>query len=215
MSQDFVYAVPTLLFSSNQKTIHFVRHAEGFHNVAGRNDPSAYLLEEFLDAKITPKGEEQCRNLHLHSKERLKNVDMVVVSPMNRTIQTGMHSFPQLMDKVPWVALEYVRERIGLHQCDRRHPISVHRENYPFVDFSAVESDEDQLHHKYDCREPTADMVKRGEEFLQWLVSRPEKDIVVITHSVFLTNLFSFVLPVEMNESRYFDNCEIRTFYLY
>lgn len=113
------------------------------------------------------------------------------------------------------MALECVRERIGLHQCDRRHPISIHRESYPFVDFSAIESDEDHLHGKYDCREPTADMVKRGEEFLNWLSSRSEKNVVVITHNVFLANLFSFVLPVDMNESKYFDNCEIRTFYLY
>lgn len=99
----FVYAAPTQSFSMNNKTVHFVRHAEGFHNVAGRNDPSAYLLEEFLDAKITPLGEEQCRKLHLFSKDRLKDVDLVVVSPMNRTIQTGMHSFPQLIDNVPWL----------------------------------------------------------------------------------------------------------------
>lgn len=48
-------------------------------------------------------------------------VDVVLVSPLLRTLQTATRIFGT---KVPMVAVEAVREAYGLHPCDRRSPVS-------------------------------------------------------------------------------------------
>ncbi|EPS62983.1 hypothetical protein M569_11804, partial [Genlisea aurea] len=42
------------------KTVHLVvRHAQGFHNVAGNKDVRAYFSPEYFDAQLTPLGWQQ------------------------------------------------------------------------------------------------------------------------------------------------------------
>lgn len=198
------------------KIIHFVRHAEGEHNVAGREDPlKGYLRPELEDAILTKQGIDQCRLLHKKTQDQLQSVELLVVSPMNRTIQTAMHSFPQLVNTLPWIAVENVREQTGLHPCDKRKPISVHRTNYSHVNFDHIASNEDPIYHKYILREPDNDVAARGREFINWLKERPEKEIIVVTHSAYLRHLFNKVLEIESEADReHYQNCEMRTYIL-
>ena len=198
------------------KIVHFVRHAEGEHNVAGREDPlKGYLRPELEDAVLTKHGINQCKNLHKSTVDKLQSVELLVVSPMNRTIQTAMHSFPQFVDALPWVAIENVREQTGLHPCDKRKPISVHKANYGHVNFDLIASNEDPIYSKYILREPDTDVAARGREFIEWLKQRPEKEIIVVTHSAYLRHLFNRVLDIESDADReHFENCEMRTYIL-
>lgn len=193
----------------NHKIVHLVRHAEGYHNIAGREDPREYLREDLVDAELSELGFQQCKDLHKEIKHRLKNVELLVVSPMNRTIQTAFHSFHHLEGQIPWIAVEDIREVTGLHPCDRRLNISQHSQRYPFVDFGLIESDEDQLFPRYTGREPIEDVEKRAHQFLDWLKSRPEKEIIVVTHSAFLRYLFRNALEMDHVE---FQNAEMRSF---
>ena len=152
---------------SQRKTIHFVRHAEGYHNVAGRKDPiMGYLSEDLEDATLTAEGLEQCKRLHVGSEQKVARSQLIVVSPLNRTMQTATHCFPQLIDKVPWVAVECLRERTGLHPCDRRKSITEHKDTFTHIDFSAIVEDEDPLFWKYRLREPTSDVTARARQFM-------------------------------------------------
>lgn len=193
----------------NHKIVHLVRHAEGYHNIAGREDPRGYLREDLVDAELSELGYQQCKELHQQSKGRFKNVELLVVSPMNRTIQTAYHSFHHLEGKIPWITVEEIREVTGLHPCDRRLNISQHSQRYPFVNFDLIKSDEDQLFPRYTSREPIEDVEQRAIDFLHWLKSRPEKEIIVVTHSAFLRYLFRNAL--EMNHFE-FQNAELRSF---
>lgn len=201
---------------SGDKIIHFVRHAEGEHNVAGREDPlKGYLRPELEDAVLTKDGIDQCKQLHSLTQDKLQSVELLVVSPMNRTIQTAMHSFPQLVNKLPWIAVENVREQTGLHPCDRRKPISVHKTTYNHVNFDHIASNEDPIYSKYILREPDNDVAARGREFIKWLKQRPEKEIIVVTHSAYLRHLFNKVLDIESESDRaHYQNCEMRTYIL-
>ncbi|XP_071732337.1 phosphoglycerate mutase-like protein [Rutidosis leptorrhynchoides] len=197
------------------KTIHLVRHAQGTHNVAGEEDLSAYLSEDYFDAQLTPLGWQQVDNLQKHVQESgiSKKIDLVVVSPLMRTMQTAAGAFggesstdgndhvPPLMvantgdsdrpaisslNSPPFIASELCREGLGVHPCDRRRSISEYKTMFPAIDFSLIENDDDVLWAKYTTRETSEEVAARGVKFMKWLLTREENEIAVVTHSGFL-----------------------------
>jgi broad specificity phosphatase PhoE len=230
--------------------VHFVRHAEGEHNVAGREDPRfGYLREDLEDAKLTAEGVEQCRRLrsavqHLmvgrteeeeqaQSTSRpdarpaqkgvdadaaeggdaphpISSVELIVVSPLQRTLETAEHSFAHMKGRVPWLALESVRETMGLHPCDRRRNISQHRASFPHINFDHIEHDADPLWHHYPTqREPEDVVERRGRDFLAWLAAREEESVVLVTHSSYLRTFCSRILG--LSEIEHFENADLRS----
>ncbi|XP_010548825.1 PREDICTED: phosphoglycerate mutase-like protein 2 isoform X2 [Tarenaya hassleriana] len=228
------------------KTIHLVRHAQGIHNVEGEKNHDAYLSEELFDAQLTPLGWQQVDNLRKHVKESglSKRIELVIVSPLLRTLQTAVGVFggegytervnaPPLMvtnagksnraaiaclDCPPFLAVELCREHLGVHPCDRRSNIIKYRELFPAVDFSLIETDEDVLWNP-DIREKKEEVAARGVKFMDWLSTRKEKEIAVVTHSGFLYHtLCSFGNDsdpsLKSEISRHFANCELRSMVL-
>uniref|UniRef100_A0A2P2KPY6 Phosphoglycerate mutase-like protein 1 n=1 Tax=Rhizophora mucronata TaxID=61149 RepID=A0A2P2KPY6_RHIMU len=148
------------------KTIHLVRHAQGIHNVEGEKNYDNYLSEELFDAHLTPLGWQQVDNLHKHVQEcgLNKKIELVITSPLLRTIQTavgvfggewytdGVNVSPLMVANAgksnrpavssfncpPFVAVELCREHLGVHPCDRRRNISEYRSLFPAIDFSLV-----------------------------------------------------------------------------
>lgn len=225
------------------KTIHLVRHAQGIHNVEGEKDHSAYLSQELFDAHLTPLGWQQVDNLHKHVRAtRLsKKIELVIVSPLLRTMQTAVGAFggegyvngidvPPLMvanagnsdrpaisslNCPPFIAVELCREHLGVHPCDQRRSISEYKPLFPAIDFSLIENDADVL-WKAEIREKNEDVAARGMKFLDWLWTRKETEIAVVTHSGFLVHTLSAYgndcdPSVKSEMSRFFNNCELRS----
>lgn len=225
------------------KTIHLVRHAQGFHNVAGEKDHSAYLSPELFDAQLTPLGWKQVDNLrnHVHSTGLSKRIELVICSPLLRTMQTAVGVFgggsykdgidvPPLMTEnagnssrpaisslncPPVVAVEPCREHLGVHWCDRRRSITEYMTLFPAIDFSLIESDADVL-WKAEVRESNEELADRGIRFLNWLWTRKEKEIAVVTHSGFLIHTLSAYgndchPSVKSEICKPFSNCELRS----
>lgn len=228
------------------KTIHLVRHAQGIHNVEGEKDHQAYLSETFFDAHVTPLGWQQVENLrkHVQASGLSKRIELVIVSPLLRTMQTAVGVFggeeyidgidtPPLMVEnagsssrkaisslncPPFIAVELCREHLGVHPCDRRRTISEYQPLFPAIDFSLIENNEDILWEP-DIRETNEHLAARGVSFMNWLWTRKEKEIAVVTHSGFLYHtLNSFgndCHPSVKNEiSTHFANCEARSMVL-
>ncbi|KAI7750185.1 hypothetical protein M8C21_026282, partial [Ambrosia artemisiifolia] len=156
------------------KIIHLVRHAQGVHNVAGEKDLSAYKSEEFFDAHLTPLGWDQVDNLrkHVHESGLSKNIELVVVSPLLRTMQTAVGVFGGEAS---------ANEIDGIHPCDRRRNISDYKPMFPAIDFSLIKSDHD-VWWSSDTRETCDDVAARGVK----LLTREEKEIAVVSHAGFL-----------------------------
>ncbi|EOA35468.1 hypothetical protein CARUB_v10020678mg [Capsella rubella] len=225
------------------KTIHLVRHAQGIHNVEGEKNHDAYLSEDLFDAHLTPLGWQQVDNLHKHVKASgiSKRIELVVVSPLLRTLQTAVGTFGGEGDKngvdapllmvagagnsdrpaisslncPPFIAVELCREHLGVHPCDRRSNITKYRELFPAIDFSLIETDEDVL-WKPNVREENKDIAARGVKFMNWLSTRKETEIAVVTHSGFLyqtLNTFGNDCDpaVKKEISTQFANCELRS----
>ena len=128
----------------NQKILHFVRHAEGYHNVDKRP-----IHERPLDARLTPNGEAQCASLARITAEL--RPQLVVSSPLTRTLQTARLVFgspEREAANAPILALESVRETVN-YGCDARRPLREIRPEFPGVDFSNCPADDDPLWSQY------------------------------------------------------------------
>ncbi|XP_075520784.1 phosphoglycerate mutase-like protein 1 isoform X3 [Primulina tabacum] len=205
------------------------------------------MSPEYFDAHLTQLGWRQLSyqvdNLrkHVHASGLIKKIDLVVTSPLLRTIQTavgvfGGDGYSDRMDIVPLmvanagnsdrdaissldcppiVAAELCREHLGVHPCDKRRSVSEYQYLFPAVDFSLMESDEDIL-WKADVRETKEDVAARGMTFMKWLFTRKEKEIAVVSHSGFLfhtlTAFGNECHPLVKKEiSSHFANCELRS----
>ncbi|XBI87901.1 hypothetical protein VPH35_025920 [Triticum aestivum] len=229
------------------KNIYLVRHAQGIHNVEGEKDHSAYMPPALLDAHITPLGWSQVDSLPEHvTKCGLdKKIELVIVSPLLRTMQTAVGVFghesntdeasasPLLMVEgaghsghkaisslncPPFLAVEACRERLGVHPFDWRSSITKYRALFPAIDFSLIENDEDVLWEP-EVRETTESVAARGMKFIDWLRTREEKDIAIVTHSSFLDftlNMYGKECHPAIAEelSKRFANCELRSMVL-
>jgi broad specificity phosphatase PhoE len=149
----------------------------------------------YWDPKLTKKGEQQCHNLKATIRgssvwgfNKPLNLDLVVVSPTTRTLQTAFLSLgtPDTAGAPPFIATELCREHISEAMCDGRSSITHFRKKFPGVDFSLVADDQDTM---FLTKETEEHVEERGREFLKWLCGRPETHIAVVTHSIFLKTL--------------------------
>mmetsp|Transcript_39349 Transcript_39349/g.87968 ORF Transcript_39349/g.87968 Transcript_39349/m.87968 type:complete len:305 (+) Transcript_39349:141-1055(+) len=235
----------SLFLAERTKKIHFIRHAEGFHNVETTIKGTNKCLERkegdppanehpLYDARLTEKGINQAKALKEHLAHRPSGgrsftaFDLVVVSPLTRTLETAQHIFgPARKPGLPAflcegavqppriLVREECRERWGQYVCDGRRPIREIAPEFPNFDFSELEYDDD-LFYTEDEREPLEHTRARAVQFLEWLKKRPEKCIAVVTHSPFLRHLFMQFGADKSAEDkdtlqRLAGNCELRS----
>ncbi|KAL7116902.1 hypothetical protein ACP275_03G035400 [Erythranthe tilingii] len=110
--------------------------------------------------------------------------------------------------------MELCRERLGVNWCDKRRSISEYTTLFPAIDFSLIESDDDTL-WELDVRETNEDIARRGLKFLNWLWSREEREIAVVTHSALLMHTLTAFgddchPSVKAEICKPFKNCELR-----
>jgi len=219
--------------SSITKLVHFQRHGEGYHNLLGdvlrtagvtpsvdSFDPAInpWLRPEIVDSPLTETGKDQCRNqCELASK---LTPELVIVSPLLRALQTAKISFgacyPTVTTKsIPWIAHEGCREETGVLVCNKRRPLSQIVSDYPEVQFEAM-TEEDSLFNP-SKRETGDSKSKRINEFLKYLMARPENEIAVIGHSAWLFHMLNEVVEVDDADDAlrsWFTTSEIRSIQL-
>mmetsp|Transcript_15432 Transcript_15432/g.32630 ORF Transcript_15432/g.32630 Transcript_15432/m.32630 type:complete len:353 (-) Transcript_15432:371-1429(-) len=99
----------SIFLAERTKKVHFIRHAEGYHNVATeqtgnldcllRDENGTASSHELHDARLTSKGIAQADALRTYLSTRpsgtrsFTTFDLVVVSPLTRTCQTALHVF--------------------------------------------------------------------------------------------------------------------------
>lgn len=155
--------------------IHCVRHAQGFHNLSIAN-------HSIHDPSLTPHGEEQCREL---AKSFLyhDSVECVVASPIRRTLYTALLGFGQDLEKkdLKIIALPELQETSDL-PCDTGSPPEklVGEFKDKRVNLDLVKPGWDSKRMKW---APTTQAIEnRARDARVWLMNRPEKEIVMVTH---------------------------------
>ncbi len=188
----------------NSKSLYWIRHGESLSNISESN-------YQIIDPCLTLKGYEQCELLKkkLETEKIIDNIDLIVVSPLNRTLET----YSNIIDKnnvknILTISLDEIRERID-HPCHKRISISEKKNKYKFVNFDKIKNNQDLMYTKFNGQEPKTHVIERCEWFVDWLKNRKEKNIMIITHGNFLLPMFSDILTGIDNKS-FFSNCEIR-----
>lgn len=163
--------------------IHCVRHAQGYHNLSVSN-------HTIHDPMLTQLGEEQCKTL-AKNFPFMDRVDAVVASPMKRTVYTALYGFaPVIKDKrLKVFALPELQETSDL-PCDTGSNVSDLDKEFRSqpVDLSYMYTPPAKAwNSKLGKWSATASAVDdRARIAREWLYSRPEKEIVVVTHGGFL-----------------------------
>ena len=168
------------------KTLYCIRHGTASHNVnfpkIGRK---AYT--GFHDTPLVDFG--HIESLSLGQNWNDKNmIELVVVSPLTRTLETAINIFIDAPN-IPMIALDYIKEHPQSEEiCNSRKRLSVLKKKYPNIDFSHINNENDtmfQLNKRPNDVE-LSELHKRIVFFKEWIRSRTEKNIAVISHSSFL-----------------------------
>ncbi|KAI2618295.1 phosphoglycerate mutase-like protein [Hypomontagnella submonticulosa] len=163
-------------------TLILVRHAQGLHNA--EKDFSVH------DPDLTEVGNEQCADLRksLMENSLAQQSGLIVVSPLRRTIQTALRSMEWLIEKGVKVEADAGWQENSNHGCDTGTPIDKLIKEFPTVDFSKLDPVfPDKIspaasHYHFTKKA----ILQRAQASLKKLYERPEKVIIVVSHSAFL-----------------------------
>ena len=146
-----------------------IRHGEALHNVVG-GVYGTEVYEKFVDTTLTAKGMQQAL------KANAPKVDVVLVSPLMRTLQTAALMYPDTAT----IALECLKE-IPQHTeiCNRRSSRSLLVRLFPRVDWSMI-TEEEQLWPEYISN------ALRKNQLQVFVKSLPQKRVALVTHSSWL-----------------------------
>ena len=167
-------------------------------------------MPEILDAPLTEKGRQQAMLLQPIVQAMGEQPEMIALSPNCRALQTGTIVFEHLKGRIPFIAHEMAREENGVHVCDKRRPKSRQEQEFPMVDFSLLESDEDVLFLD-DRRETKIEVADRAYKFMEWLSQRPEKHVGVSSHSGWLLTVFNANCQCDESLKGWFQTGEMRS----
>ncbi|KAF3062872.1 hypothetical protein CFAM422_010319 [Trichoderma lentiforme] len=179
-------------------TIHVVRHGQALHNV-DRGYPHR-------DPPLTEVGSQQASNVCLPAEP-----DLIIVSPMTRTIQTALIIFDQYLNSsstnVDFQVWPDLRETHNEAICNKGLSRAEIAAKFPQFDFSACHEEWDYPPHSFEGAVVRAETVRRRLKEL----SRSYKNIFLVTHRGFIAFLVKgerFAAENEVNDQRQGVNCD-------
>ena len=164
------------------KILHLVRHGHSLHNeLFHKIGVQAFRLQATIDSPLTQEGHIQSIELG-QSWQMKKDIELVLVSPLTRTLETCMNIFGDT--NIPMISQEFLREYpIGEDTCNKRSSLTLLKNRFPKVEFQ-LDVDRDTL-WKEDYRENMIELEQRLEKMIIYLQKRPEKNIAIVGHSSF------------------------------
>ncbi|KAL4889388.1 phosphoglycerate mutase-like protein [Aspergillus ambiguus] len=190
--------------------VHLVRHAEGLHNLGQEH-------WSLIDPLLTDRGREQCLQLRktfpFHS-----NIELVVSSPLSRAIFSAVESFLPVFQSRAEQKLLLLPDlqEIGDFPCDIGSSVEDLTERLKdlnvLIDYSHVDRAWTSKTGRYS---PLISAIRaRARAVRYWLSTRPEKEIIVVSHGAFLHFLTEDWEDSYLEEATGWKNAEYRTYEL-
>lgn len=153
----FALAPPTIpvpvVVPKTNKNLYLIRHGESMYNVKDNYSKTHPREEDFVNTRLTPRGKQ-------HSSTLLGDADLLIVSPLRRTLQTYAESSLKV-GRVCTTSL--VREQ--------------------------VQTWSDRLEHESEAQAPYetyAQLQLRALTAIDFVRQQPETDIIILSHGLFL-----------------------------
>ncbi|TVY85876.1 putative phosphatase [Lachnellula willkommii] len=147
---------------------------------------------------------QQCQTLSQHLRNHVplaQTIDLIVVSPMLRTLQTAQQSLGWLIDRGVPVLLRPEWQENSAKPCDTGTAIPIMEKAWPQFNWADVDPLFPKKEGLYEYSQ--RGLTQRGIEARKWLRGRPEKCIAVVSHSGFLRVGVSY---------RKYENADFRIF---
>ena len=164
------------------KSLHLIRHGHSLHNeLFHKIGVQAFRIPLTIDSPLTQEGHLQSIEFG-QSWQKKKEIELVLVSPLTRTLETCMNIFGDT--EIPIISQEFLREYpIGEDTCNKRSSLTLLKNHFPKIEFR-LDVDRDTL-WKEDYRENMIELEQRLEKMITYLQKRPEKNIAIVGHSSF------------------------------
>ena len=184
------------------KLLYCIRHGTALHNInfwkIGRK---AYT--DFKDTPLIDKGKMEALQLGIDWKN-LFSVELVLVSPLSRTLDTAKYIFKD-HPNVPVIALDELMEHPQAEElCNQRIDKTELVNRYSNIDFSHISDNpkiywSDKLVHKKEL----VNLDNRINIFKEFVRKRPEKTIAIVSHSSLLGHMMHNKIGDENNELKH------------
>ncbi|KAJ4296335.1 putative phosphoglycerate mutase pmu1 [Kalmusia sp. IMI 367209] len=186
------------------KIFYLIRHGQGVHNLkekeVGREDWDRHWSRlsgkgslVWEDAELTPYGEQQAVDIAtFFSSGGVPIPDAVFSSPLRRCLRTTELAFENILPSLKRpVVKEKLRERLGVHTCDKRSPRSYISTTHPWFEIESDFAEGDEL-WKDDVRESLEEHMIRATQLLEDIFENAGDSIIVslTAHSGALMALF-------------------------
>jgi broad specificity phosphatase PhoE len=183
--------------------IYYTRHGHSFHNELYENiGEKAYTHPSVIGSSLTSKGIKQTQILK-QEIEKLENFDLILVSPLDRCLQTVEQVIKNL-DKVPEIIsldemIEYEITDTANYRKNKKDLLKI----YPFVNFNYIV--DNFITPTKDDFTALKQRIKSFNKFISTLDSTYQR-ILVVGHTSWL-NMLLFDNP----ESSDLEHCKIYT----
>src|SRR3989338_8589140 len=172
------------------KLIYFVRHGETDFNAKNlRHGPEGHLIE---------KGRDQVLATAKRFPKNKGSPQVIISSPYDRAKETA-----DIIAKELKMSVEYCDLLI-----ERRNPSEIIGRSDKEIDVKEIVDRIDKSFHsdnlRYSDEENFIDLKKRARELLDYIKSRPEERIIMVTHGIFLKMVVCYMFYGEkLNASEY------------
>lgn len=166
------------------KNVYCIRHGTAEHNVLFHEvGEKAYMM--ITDSSLTPEGQIESTSLGEDWIDK-NNIELVLVSPLTRTIQTAKNIFKQTNPNLKIIAFDELKEYPGSyepinHRKDKRDLVLKYHStiNFKFL------SEKDSLWNETDI-ESMETLEKRVKKMKDYILSRKETNIAIVSHNSYL-----------------------------
>ena len=165
--------------------LYCIRHGIGTHNVSyEKQGMKAFFDKNNYDAELTKEGFNQATELGYSWNEK-KNIQLVIVSPLTRTLQTAVNIFNDTNCKI--IALDCLKEYPqGLHTCNKRKPREELKKKFMSVDFSFLDSDQDLMWNPSKL-ETIDELLSRINRMYDFIEKKKLTNIALVGHNGFIS----------------------------
>ena len=165
--------------------LYCIRHGESIHNVLYNKYGKKVLFDKrYFDTDLTHKGFNE--SIHLSNIwEDKYNMDLVLVSPLTRTLKTATNIFKDT--NTPIIALECLREYPNtLHTCNARKNKSYLQDIYPIINFDYLETEVDPTWTENNS-ESINSLLRRINVLFDFVEKSNYKNIALVGHNSFIS----------------------------